>query len=233
MRIGIQIAVSLLGGLSLAFVTIGYNLRIHPDFLTDDARMRLDTLSFYGVLLMVISFGVMVVWNCFGKMMRRLPRLAFGRTMTMVGLLGVLFWAMTWLVMGALAERMPEAWGPRWAAEWMREDRVRHVPAMAERREAMEQFREVVWAHAAEHGGHPPGSPFADGQELGMWRFPAGGFYVAVPGAKPGVGNDILMVEPATAGTTRWVLMADGRVESLPGNELQDRVKAQLEKTVP
>lgn len=57
--------------------------------LTDLARLRLDSLSFFLVAFLLISLGVKGLWNHLAKVLVALPRLNFTRAMAVVLLSGL------------------------------------------------------------------------------------------------------------------------------------------------
>jgi len=197
--------------------------------LTDLARLRLESLSFFVVLFLLIALGVKGVWNHLAKVLEVLPRLSYSRALALVFLSGLLFYVVLTMISGARELLTPGAWEKQGVGYRLREDA--EVPDKAARREAMRGLRDSIWVYAEAHDGAAPPSPFAEGVETDVWRFAGGGFYGIVPGVMPGVGRNILAYEPSTAGPRRLVLLADGAIEDFPEGTVAARVGVQLKET--
>src|SRR5437667_12653416 len=59
--------------------------------LTDMARMRIQTISFFLIGLLLSSGLIQWVWNSLGKDFAILPRLTYGKALGVVTLWGLLF----------------------------------------------------------------------------------------------------------------------------------------------
>jgi len=200
--------------------------------LTDLARLRLESLSFFIVGFLLISLGVKGLWNHLAKALPNLPRLAYSRALALVFLSGLMFYVVLTMISGARELLTPGAWEKQGVGYRLRGGGGA-IPGKEERRERMRVLREAIWAHAEMHDGAAPASPFAPDMNTDLWRFPAGGFYAIVPGIAPGSGRGILVYEPSSAGPRRVVLLADGSVEDLPEGTLHNRVEKQLRELRP
>jgi len=58
--------------------------------LNEVARLRLEDIAFFSMLLLVCGAGVMVVWNYLARGMPFLPRLNFLRSICLTGVLSLL-----------------------------------------------------------------------------------------------------------------------------------------------
>jgi len=201
--------------------------------LTDLARLRLESLSFFVVSFLLIALGVMGLWNHLAKALPKLPRLGFTRALSLVFLSGLLFYVVLTMISGARELLTPGAWEKQGVGYRLRGDQGLVPPDKEARRETMRALRDSIWAYAEAHEGAAPGSPFAPSMETRLWRYPGGGFHALVPGVRPGVGRDVLAYEPAAAGPRRVVLLADGSVEDMPEGTLHRMVEAQLRNLHP
>lgn len=201
--------------------------------LTDLARLRLESLSFFVVAFLLIALGVKGLWNHLAKALPNLPRLNYSRALALVFLSGLLFYVVLTMISGARELLTPGAWEKQGVGYRLRGDEGGGLPDKETRRESMRKLRDAIWAYAEANNGAAPASPFAKGVESDLWRFTAGGFYAAVPGAKPGAGREVLVYEPSSAGPRRVVLLADGNVEDLPESTLHGRVEEQLRSLKP
>ena len=197
--------------------------------LTDIARTRLDALSFFVVLYLVISWLVKLLWNHLALSFTMLPRLDYRRSLGLVFLSGLLFYVVLTMISGARELLTPGAWEKQGAGYRMREG----GPAISEkeqRRKSLRKLQEAIWAYAKNHEGKAPGGALMDGIDPGLWRFPGGGLYCLMPNVKPGGGRDILVYEPSTAGGRRFVLLADGTIEDRAEGTLKRQLDDQLRK---
>jgi hypothetical protein len=78
--------------------------------LTDLARSRIEAISFFVFLLLVVALLVKLLWNYLGKDFRRLPRISYGRALAGVTLWGLLFLLILTMISGARELMTPGAW---------------------------------------------------------------------------------------------------------------------------
>jgi hypothetical protein len=78
--------------------------------LTDWARARLETISFFVVVLLLSAAAVMGIWNSIRKDVPRLPRLSYAKALGLVVLWGLLFCVVLGMITGARGLLTPGAW---------------------------------------------------------------------------------------------------------------------------
>ncbi len=78
--------------------------------LSDLARARFDSISFFLVLLLLLAWAVQGLWNYLGKDFRRLPRMGYGKALAAVTLWGLLFLLVLSMISGARELMTPGAW---------------------------------------------------------------------------------------------------------------------------
>lgn len=81
-----------------------------PLQLTDLARMRVEVISFFLVVLLVSAGLVQVLWNYLRRGFERLPRLTYGKAVGLVVLWGLLFVIVLLMISGARKLMTPGAW---------------------------------------------------------------------------------------------------------------------------
>lgn len=82
-----------------------------PTFhLTDIAKARLDTISFFLVLILVLAMCVKGLWNYLAKDFSKMPRLTYPKALSMVTLWGLLFLIVLSMISGARELMTPGAW---------------------------------------------------------------------------------------------------------------------------
>jgi len=199
--------------------------------LTDLAKSRLDALSFFIVLYLLISWVVKLLWNHLQKTFTALPKLDYKRALALVFLSGLLFYVVLTMISGAREVLTPGVWEKQGVGY---RQRVEGAPSgelsKQLRREALLKLKEQIWAYAEKNEGKAPAGPFVDGIELDAWKFPGGGLYCLMPDVKPGVGRDVLIYEPSAAGPRRMVLLGDGSIEDRSEGVLKTQLDEQLNR---
>jgi hypothetical protein len=192
--------------------------------LTDIARTRIDALSFFIFIYLVISWLVKLLWNHLSKTFTALPQLDYRRALGLVFLSGLMFYVVLTMISGARELLTPGAWEKQGVGYRLREGEPAEL-TKDQRRDALRKLQGAIWSHAKAHGGNPPGGPLLAGIDPELWRFPGGGLYCLMPGVKPGGGREILVYEPSTAGARRFVLLADGTIEDRAEGTLKRQIE--------
>ena len=78
--------------------------------LTDIARMRLSSISFFLLVLLLSAWAVQGMWNALSKDFPRLPRMTYGRALAAIALWGFLFVLVLTMISGARELLTPGAW---------------------------------------------------------------------------------------------------------------------------
>lgn len=78
--------------------------------LTDLARLRLDSISFFLVILLLSAAGVKLLWNRLARDISTLPRLSYGGALAGTVLWGLLFLFVLTMISGARELLTPGAW---------------------------------------------------------------------------------------------------------------------------
>ena len=78
--------------------------------LSDLARARLDSISFFLVVFLLLALLVKLLWNYLGRDFPKLPKLTYPRAMAVVTLWGLLFLLVLTMISGARELMTPGAW---------------------------------------------------------------------------------------------------------------------------
>jgi hypothetical protein len=194
--------------------------------LTDVARMRVQTISFFLVLLLLSSLCVQLLWNRLRRDFTSLPRLTYGKALGVVVLWGLLFVLVLTMISGARELMTPGAWEKQ-GLTYRLTDKPATAPAAddsyeQERRERLETLRGVLQQYARAHDGrYPPGTADA-GIADELWVAPDASHrrYHYVPGLAVGGEAAPLVYEPATYGDSRFVLLTDGSIKRMTLDEI-------------
>jgi hypothetical protein len=197
--------------------------------LTDIARARLDALSFFLVSYFLIAWGVKGLWNHLAKTFTALPRLDYRRALGLVLLTGLMFYVVLTMISGARELLTPGAWEKQGMGYRSREGGPADL-TKDQRRAALRDLQEAIWAYAQQHDGKAPPGPLVDGIEPKLWKFAGGGLYCLMPGLRPGGGREVLVYEPSTAGGRRFVMLADGTIEDRSEGTLKRELEARWKR---
>jgi hypothetical protein len=185
--------------------------------LTDLARMRIQTISFFLLGFLASSWVLQRIWNSLRADFPRLPRLGYRKALGVITLWGLLFVLILTMISGARELMTPGAWKKAGYTYKLAEDRpaATEGPHENERRQTLERLRIALWTYARGHEGRFP--PAEDRQAIPeeAWRVPdpSGMRYLYVAGRSADVGHAILAYEPGLFETAeRLVLRTDGRI---------------------
>ena len=82
-----------------------------PSFtLSDVATLRLSGMSFFALIIILVTFGIKYLWNSLREDFPRLPRLEFRKSLALVILLGLLFDIVLLMISGTREMMTPGAW---------------------------------------------------------------------------------------------------------------------------
>ena len=174
--------------------------------LTDVARMRVESMSFFLMLVLVSAAIIMGLWNWLRRDFVRLPRLTYFRSLGVVTLWGLLFILVLTMISGARELLTPGAWEP---------NGLTYRLADSDRMAQMTGLKTALWSYAERHNGALPASDTTD-QDIpeSAWETPDPSRvrYVYVPGAKVGSGEQLVAYEPSAFPSPRLVLTSEGKI---------------------
>jgi hypothetical protein len=82
-----------------------------PTFtLTDIAKARIDSISFFLALLLLLALLVKLLWNYLAKDFSKLPRMTYPKALAAVTLWGLVFLIVLTMISGARELMTPGAW---------------------------------------------------------------------------------------------------------------------------
>lgn len=185
--------------------------------LTDLARMRIQTLSFFLLGILICSWIVQRIWNGLSKEFSWLPRLTFGKALGLLTLWGFLFVLILTMISGARELMTPGAWekqGLTYAIADKSPPAAPPDPLMEERRRAIDRLRIALWTYARSHDGRfpPQDDQAAIPDEAWQVPDPCGIRYRYVLGQIADEGHEPLAYEPGLFGLDCLVLLTDGRI---------------------
>lgn len=189
--------------------------------VTDLAKMRLSTISFFLVLLVLSAVVLRWLWNGLVKEFPKLPVLTYRAALGMVVVWGLLFVLVLTMISGARELMTPGAWTKRGATYQLNEQ-----PIAVARHDRLQQIRDALWVYAAAHDQAFPMNaaslPEVDWRSLHA----SGSPYRYVPGAQADQGRRPVVYEPGLFGRERLVLLSDGSIERWPVAEIHAALEA-------
>ncbi len=187
--------------------------------LTDLARTRMESISFFAALFLAVVFAVRALWNRLQRDVPRLPRLGFGSALALVFLWGLGFQLVLSMIAGGRELMTPGAWERTGATHRLKTALPPEKDLVMEaRRQRLEDLRTALWAYAQAQEGRFPRDDFSPGVPEERWRVLGGSgmHFIYVGGAKLDTPGRPLAYEPGLFGRERLVLFTDGDIRLLP-----------------
>jgi hypothetical protein len=205
------------------FLTIAPRARAGmPVFeLNDVARLRLEDISFFLVLLLVCAFGVRFLWNSVQRDFPKVPCLGFGKAFCVTGLLSLAMLLVLSMISGARELLTPGAWRKQG-----HEYRLNDLTSDPMRKTSIEALRAALMAYAQAHGGQFPIHDYVPEIPERVWQSPdrIGTRYIYLGGHKLSSSNRLVACEPVNFGDRRFVLFASGEIRKLPTERIRETV---------
>lgn len=196
--------------------------------LSEIAKMRLDSLSFFAFVFVVSAGLICVVWNAFRRDFPWLPWLSFWRSLGLTFLWGLAFVLVLTMISGARELLTPGAWKKQGWTYALAEEPVggEEAVTLQSRRQKIDELRFSLWDHARKNGGQFPSTLDGAGFPRERWNVPgpsAMRYLYSVPN-----GNGVdrpLAWEPEVFGPQRLVLFRDGTIGTMDSAALERVVK--------
>lgn len=198
--------------------------------LTDLPRMRVQTISFFLVMLLLSSGLVQLLWNYLRRDFSSLPRLSYGKALSAVILWGLLFVLVLTMISGARELMTPGAWEKQGLTYRLSSSQSDISPpwtvGQEERRESLDRLRRALWEYARKHDGLFPSqvrisaAGIADDLWLSPGPFHPRYHYLGGLGVLADRGSFPLVYEPAAFGDRRLVLFTNGTIQEMDVEEI-------------
>jgi hypothetical protein len=192
--------------------------------LTDVAKLRLSTISFFLMLYMGCSFVIYRIWNALQVDFPQIPRLSFRRALGLIFLLGMAFHLILVMISGTRELMTPEAWEKAGIVHTTAPDMFRQFQRSREYKLTI--LRDALWEFAEHHQGLFPENQFIPEISKTAWFVSTGDLvYVYIGGLSLTSPRSLLAYEPDSFGQYRMALFTDGKVEYLSIQEIQRIMK--------
>lgn len=189
--------------------------------LSDVARLRLEDISFFLLLLVLCSLGIRALWNGLARDFSRLPRLSWARAAALTALLSLMLLLVLSMISGARELLTPGAWRRQGTGY-----RLNAEASETQRRQSIEALRVALFAYARAHDGRFPPHDFVPEIPDKLWQSPdgAGTHYLYFGDQRASADHTLIACEPAPFGDPRFALLADGQIVKLTPAEISERL---------
>lgn len=197
--------------------------------LSDVARLRLETISFFLLGGLLSAGAVMALWNGLARDFPRLPRLTYGKACGLVTLWGLLFVIVLTMISGARELMTPGAWEKSGSTYRLRGDAAeassevspealaRRAEALAIRQLRLSRLADRLGDFAAAHDGRYP-AVLEELKDDSLCELPdlPGTRYRLLAGRQRAGPPLLLAYEPEVYEGQHFVALTDGRIEQWP-----------------
>jgi hypothetical protein len=214
--------------------------------LSDVVSARLQVISFFIFLSLLLAFVFQRCWNLLAKDFSRMPALSYRHSVAAIVVASLFCGLILTMISGARELMTPGAWDKIGTHYKLREPKQEPAAWLdSARRRAIENFRDALWNYAQHYEGRLPDDPTSKDMTPSVWRSPdsSGTPYSYLPRRDKKVsshrlpqesavppsassGAYVLAFEPMTFGSERFVLLSSGEVLKMQLGELMARVDA-------
>lgn len=192
--------------------------------LNDVVRLRLEDISFFTVLLLVCSFGILVAWNYVARGVPFVPRLNFLRALCVTGVLSLLMLLVLSMISGARELLTPGVWRRQGTSYRLNENVSEPV-----RRQSLEYLKSALVDYRRGHDGRWPAHPLVPEIPEKIWLTPdsQGARYLYFPPLGAAGRTELVACEPESFGEQRYVLLSNGDVARWSTTEIRNALGVQ------
>ena len=200
-----------------------------PSFtLTDVAGMRIETISFFLLTVLVCSWLLRASWNVLARDLSLLPTIRFKHALAIFTVSGLFLYVVLTMVSGARELMTPGAWEKDGATYRLNGQSgiAGELPPRSTRELALQILASHLESYSEKNDGQLPPRSFSAGIPKRVWIAADG---LGVPfeyfsGGTLGENHQdrVIACEPSSVGPQRLVLFGDGRVDSLNWQTIQE-----------
>lgn len=194
--------------------------------LTELGKMRLESISFFIVLICLLTLLVKWLWNALQRDFPSLPRLSFKAALGGVGLWALAMHLVLSMIAGGRELMTPGAWQKEGATYKLAaepkttatpETTLQHV-----RTKQLERLRTALWTYSKNHEGQFPPHDYVREIPESTWQVvdPSELHYVYIRGLLPDKKTLPVAYEPGIYGKMRMTLLSNGEIKRLDIEEI-------------
>lgn len=200
--------------------------------VSDFARLRLQTFSFFALGLLLSAWGVQRLWNHLRRDFPKLPSLNYRAALGAVVMWGLLFVIVLTMISGARELMTPGAWekqGLTYRIARERPPAVTTSVTRSGRKAHLERLGTVLMHFAATHDGQFPTESELEFMATDDWQLPnqPGLRFQYISGVSASEPERILAFEPLLNATAQYALFADGHVALLAAGQLEQAMSGE------
>lgn len=197
-----------------------------PTFMLSDlARLRIDNISFFLLIVLAASFGLKLVWNYLQKDFKNLPRLGYKKAVGFVVLWGLAFYLVLAMIAGTREIMTPKAWQKQGVTYQLKDYQNVKAPEddsipgllAAQRKNNLNSLKRILWKYAAANNGSLPANDQVPDIPPAAWQINIHTTqrFIYLPGQKINIGDYPIAYEPAIFGANRYVLFSSGEIKTM------------------
>jgi hypothetical protein len=187
--------------------------------LSDLAQMRVESISFFLVILLLATWGLKGLWNGLARDFPRLPRLTYRKSLSLVVLWGTAFVLVLSMISGARELMTPGAW-ERDGLTYRLADADTAADFESARWSSIARLKTMLWEQA-DQGVLPDRSALSasDWRSIDVTAAP----FQYRPGrhvVRPGGRAEVVAHEPEMFPSPRLAIFSDGTIRPATDEEL-------------
>ena len=185
--------------------------------LTDVAKMRIESLSFFIAAYLLMALFVKWLWNYLAKSFEKLPTLNYRRALALALISGLFLYVVLTMISGARELLTPGAWQKKGYGYKLEES----AASGPDRSAQAVQLRDSLWEFAKQNDGRFPSSLFID--EITLTG--AQNHFAFIPTSGPSDEKNLLAYEINTSAKTRTVILNDGSLETWETSKVKEMLQ--------
>lgn len=181
--------------------------------LTDVARMRLESLSFFIFAYLFMALLVKWLWNYLAKAFTQLPRLNYRRALALSLISGLFLYVILTMISGARELLTPGAWEKKGIGYKLKTEQA------PDRAIEVEQLQQLIGQYRTTHDSFPPNLYVDEILASGLQKH-----FAYMPPAPAADSNTPIVYEINTNNRNRYVILKDGTIERWSVDELKQEL---------
>lgn len=188
--------------------------------LTEVARVRFQTLSFFIVGYLFMALLVKWLWNYLVISFPRLPRINYRRAIALSLVSGLFLYVILTMISGARELLTPGAWKKEGIAYKLNNKTTTNITPELRLANIIDLQKSLI-THAQQNNNKFPSNYIITTPDEIACPIPSKGFYLYFPPTENTKPTDILAAEPLTYGNRINTILNNGKITTHPAQEIQ------------
>jgi len=185
--------------------------------LTDVAKMRIESLSFFIAAYLLMALFVKWLWNYLAQSFDKLPALNYKRALALALISGLFLYVVLTMISGARELLTPGAWQKKGYGYKLEES----ATSGPDRSAQALLLRDALWQFSKQNNGQFPSSLFID--EITLTGAQNHFAYLSTSG--PSDEKNLLAYEINTTAKSRTVILTDGSIETWQTSKVKEALQ--------